>query len=213
MKRIKCESLASAIFPLNAIALMVLVTSVGHPQVLETQQDTDTPVFRVEAWGHIVTDFNTRVWSYFELRSELEKGLSPRRVTDDPAEIRRAVRALANRIRVARAEAKEGDIFTPDIRAEFRKALLLEMNAPTWAAIMDDNPGEFLVQVNGSYPDEKPLSTVPANILALLPTLPDGIQYRFLGRHLILYDTRASLIVDRIHHAIRIGDRKRTRHR
>ena len=213
MKRIKCESLASAFFPLNAIALMVLVTSVGHPQGLETQRDRDTPVFRVEVWGHIVTEFSTRVWSYFELRSELEKGLPPRRVTDDPAEIRRAVRALANRIRVARADAKEGDIFTPTIGAEFRKALLLEMNAPTWAAIMDDNPGEFSVQINGSYPDEKPLSTVPPNILALLPTLPDGIQYRFLGRHLILYDTRASLIVDRIHHAIRIGDGKGNRHR
>jgi len=223
MKRITCESVAGAGFSPRkiirlkntsvAIALMVLVTSVGYPQALKTDQDRDTPVFRVEVWGNIATDFNTRVWSYFELRNELEKGLAPRRVTDDPAEISRAVRALANRIRAARAEAKQGDIFTPTISAEFRKALLLEMNVPTWAAIMDDNPGEFSVQINGSYPDEKPLSTVPPNILAVLPTLPDDIQYRFLGRHLILYDTRASLILDRIPYAIRCGDRKSTRHR
>ena len=160
----------------------------------------------MDVWGHTVTDFNTRVWSYFELRSELEKGLPPRTVTDDVAEIRRAVRALANRIRVARAEAKQGDIFTPTISAEFRKALLLEMNINTWAAIMDDNPGEFSVQINDSYPEGKPLSTVPPNILALLPTLPDDIQYRFLGRHLILYDTRASLILDRIPYAIQSPD-------
>jgi len=196
-----------------AIALMVLVTSVGYPQELKTDRDGDTPVFRVEVWGNNPTDFSTRVRSYFELRSELEKGLPPRTVTDDPAEIRRAVRALADRIRVARAEAKQGDIFTPTVSAQFRKALLLEMNAHTWAAIMDDNPGEFSVQINGSYPDEKPLSTVPPNILAALPTLPDDIQYRFLGRHLILYDTRASLILDRIPYAIRCGDRKSTRHR
>jgi hypothetical protein len=215
MKCIPCESSAGARFsPLKevirlkntwvATALMVLVTAVGYPQALRTHQDRDTPVFRVEVWGHILTDFNTRVWSYFELRSEMETGLPPRRVTDDPAEIRRAVRALANRIRAARAEAKQGDIFTPTISAEFRKALLREMNAHTWAAIMDDNPGELSVQINGSYPDGKPLSTVPPNILAVVPTLPDDIQYRFLGRHLILFDSRARVILDRIPYAIQV---------
>ncbi len=34
-------------------------------------------------------------------------------------------------------------MFTPTIRVEFRKPLILEMNANTWTAIMDDNPGEF----------------------------------------------------------------------
>ena len=188
-----------------AIALMVLGSSVGYPQGLTPQRDRDTPVFRVDVWDHTVTDFSTRIWSYYELRSALEKGLPPRTVTDNPAEISRAVRALANRIRVARAEAKEGDIFAPSISVEFKKALLLQMNAQTWASIMDDNPGEFSTQINGSYPDESPLSTVPPNVLALLPALPDDIQYRFLGRHIILYDTKASLIIDRIHHAIRCG--------
>jgi hypothetical protein len=83
------------------------------------------------------------------------------------------------------------------------------MNANTWAAIMDDNPGEFSVQINGSYPDGKPLSTVPPNILAVLPTLPDDIQYRFLGRHLIFFDTRASVILDRIPYAIQCTDSDR----
>src|SRR6185436_19285552 len=220
MKRKTCESLAGTRFSLLkqiirlkntpvAIALMVLVASVGYPQALSTHQDRDTPVFRVEVWGHILTDFNTRVSSYFELRSELEKGLPARRVTNDTAEIRRATRALAKRIRVARAEAKQGDFFTPAIRAEFRKALLLEMNANTWAAIMDDNPGKFSVKINGSYPGGKPLSTVPPNILAVLPTLPDDIQYRFLGRHLVLFDARASVILDRIPYAIRCTDSDR----
>ena len=145
---------------------------------------------------------SARVWDYSELRSELEKGLPPLTVTDDPAEIRRAVRALAKRIRVARAGAKQGDMFTPTISVEFRRALTVEMDADTWAAIMDDNPGELSNQINGTYPEGKPLSTVPPNILAVLPRLPDDIQYRFLGRHLILVDTRANVILDRIRHAI-----------
>ena len=189
-----------------AIALIVLFASVGSPQATKTNQDRDTPDFRVQVWGVIVADFSTRVWSYVELRSELEKGLPVLTVTDDPAEIRRAVRALAKRIRVARADARQGDIFTPAISVEFRKTLLLEMNAETWAAIMDDNPGEFSPRINGSYPEGKPLSTVPPNVLAVLPPLPDDIEFRFLGRHLILLDVRASVILDRIPYAIQCAD-------
>jgi hypothetical protein len=105
---------------------------------------------------------------------------------------------------VARAGAKQGDMFTPTISVEFRKELTLEMDANTWAAIMDDNPGQFSNRINGTYPEEKPLSTVPPNILAVLPRLPDDIQYRFLGRHLILLDTRANVFLDRIPFAIQL---------
>ena len=189
-----------------AIAFMVLFSSVGTPQTPMTNQDRGTPDFRVQVWGCIVADFSARVWTYSELRSKLEKGLPPLTVTDDPAEIRRAVHALAKRIRVARAGAQEGEIFTPTISVEFRRVLLLEMNANTWAAIMDDNPGEFSNQINGAYPEERPFSTVPPNVLAVLPRLPDDIQYRFVGRHLILLDTRASVILDRIPYAIKCAD-------
>jgi hypothetical protein len=116
--------------------------------------------------------------------------------------IRRGIRALAKEIRVARAGAKEGDIFTPTISVEFRRVLFLEVDANTWGAIMDDNPGELSNHINGDYPEGEPLSTVPPNILVVLPTLPEDIQYRFLGRNLILLDTRASVILDRIPFAI-----------
>ena len=197
-----------------AIGLIVLVASVAYPQAPKTHREHDTTDFGVQVRSEIVTDFSTRVWSYFELRGELEKEQPARTVTDDLAEIRRAVRALAERIRVARAEAKQGDIFTPTISVAFSKALLLEMNANTCAAIMEDNPGELSVEINDSYPEGKPLSTMPPNILAVLPILPDDIEYRFLGRHLILLDTRASLILDRIPYAIQCADSdKLTGHR
>jgi hypothetical protein len=185
------------------IALIVLATSMAYAQAPQTHRGGDTPDFRVEVWGDIVADFSTRVQSYAELRSELEKGLPALNVTDDPAEIMRAVSVLAKRILVARAEAEQGDIFTPAISAEFRKALHLEMNANTWEALMDDNPGKFSHRINRAYPKRRPLSSVPVNILARLPRLPDDIEYRFLGRDLILLDTRASVILDRIPHAIR----------
>jgi hypothetical protein len=189
-----------------ATALFVSLASVGYPQTPPTNEHPDTPVFRSQGWGYIVAEFSTRVSSYVELRTKLEKGLPALTVTDDPAEIRSAQRALAQRIRVARADAREGTIFTPTISVEFRKVLLLETTADTLEAIMDDNPGEFSHRINATYAQGKSFSTVPPNILAALPRLPDDVQYRFLGRHLILLDIRANVILDRIPCAIRSTD-------
>lgn len=150
----------------------------------------------------ILTHFNTQVRAYVDLRSELEKGLPALTVTANTAETTTVQRALATKIRAARAKARQGDMFTPAVAVEFRKALLREMTDHIWKVIMDDNPGDFEAQINGAYPQGKPLSTMPPNILAVLPTLPDGLEYRFVGRHLILLDTNARLILDRIPYAI-----------
>jgi hypothetical protein len=185
---------------------MLTVGSLGYAQAPTPPPTPEAPAFRVQVWGYIAADFSARIWQYSELRRELEKGLPGLRVTEDVRDIRRAQRALAKRIRVARDGARQGDIFTAAIGVEFREVLRLEMDADTWAAIMDDNPGEFSNRINGTYPGKRSLSTVPPNILALLPRLPEDVQYRFLGRHLILHDTRANLILDRIPYAIRCAD-------
>lgn len=197
MTRLRQTSLAAALF---------LYASAGYPQTVATNATGDTPDFKVQVWGYIAADFSARIEAYLELRHTLEKGLPPLTVTDDPAEIGRAERALARRIRVARAGARRGELFTPDIGAGFRKALLLETDADTRSAIMDENPGAFSIRINGTYPKEHPVSTVPANILALLPRLPDDIQYRFLGPDLVLHDTRANVILDRLACAIECTD-------
>ena len=55
------------------------------------------------------------------------------------------------------------------ISAEFRKALLLEMNPNAWAAHHGRQPRRFSRHINGTYPKKRPLSTMPPNILAVLP--------------------------------------------
>ncbi|MGH8636006.1 MAG: hypothetical protein ACREUZ_02615 [Burkholderiales bacterium] len=201
------------VFLTTAFAVLLASTSIAQTQTSPTPQADPQPTFRVQVWGYIVADFSTRVQSYFDLRSRLEKGLPPMRVTEDVSEIRRARRALAKNIQAARHGAHEGDIFSPAISAEFKEILALEMNAETWAVIMDDNPGEFSHEINGSYPDGKPYSTVPGTILAALPALPDDVEYRFLGRHLILLDVRANVILDQIPYAIRCVDCDHGAHR
>jgi hypothetical protein len=183
-------------------ALTLLFASAGWAQTPTAKQERKPPDFRVQIWGSVMADFNLRVQSYSELRSRLEIGLAPLRLTDDPSELRCRELALTERVRLARMGATEGEFFTPSISVEFRRVLLIQMDVDTWDSLMDDNPGEFHHAINGTYPKKRPLSTVPPNILAALPTLPDGMQYRFLGRHLVLHDTRANVILDRIRYAV-----------
>jgi hypothetical protein len=56
--------------------------------------------------------------------------------------------------------------------------------------------------VNSVYPKDAPLSTVPPDVLLTLPPLPEDVQYRFVGKHLILYDAKANLIIDFMLNAI-----------
>ena len=86
--------------------------------------------------------------------------------------------------------AKHGEIFTPEISAYFKRLLRPEVKDPgTKESIKDDNPDSIpYLKVNAVYPDKEPLSTVPPNVLAALPPLPDDIEYRFVGKHVILRD-------------------------
>ena len=185
-----------------ATGLILVFATVGSAQNSEGSQDRVAPQIKVQIWGATFVDFNTRVQAYDELRRELEKGLPPLTTTDNPSEIRKALRERAKKIRAARSHAREGDIFTPAISDSFRRALVDEVDPGTCFAILDDNPGEFKHRITGSYPDGAPLSTVPANVLAVLPKLPDDLQYRFVGRHLVLLDGRSGLILDRIRFVI-----------
>lgn len=168
-----------------------------------TQAPVQAPDFRVEVWGDALTDFSARLSSYAQLREKLQTGLPPLVVTAKPEEILVAEQALAARIRQARAGARRGDIFTSKIRGAFRRVLAETLTPGMCEAIRDDNPGEFSYAINATYPKQNAVSTVPPSVLGVLPRLPDDVMYRFLDRDLILHDTRANVILDRIDDAIK----------
>ena len=58
------------------------------------------------------------------------------------------------------------------------------------------------VRVNAVYPEHIPLQTMPPSILLNLPELPRELDYRIVGRTLVLRDVGANLIVDYIPGAI-----------
>jgi hypothetical protein len=184
-----------------ATLVLALLSSVASAQT-PAPEPRDTADFKVQVWGVAAVDFDARMLIYAELRANLQQGLPALRLTDDPREILKAEHALAKRIRAVRLGAHGGEIFTPEISAAFKHALVLETRPSTCASILDDNPGEFSLSINDTYPKRRPLSTVPPGILMLLPRLPADVDYRFLGRHLILHDTRANVILDRLPDAI-----------
>jgi hypothetical protein len=186
---------------ITRLALALTVLAVAAPAAAQVRDDSPAmPTFSelIVVRANVRADFDALVLDYFHLRTVLEEGLPAPRVTDHPADYISIRRTLARRIRAARSHVPFGAIFTSAISTEFRRILSGRMTPATLAAIMDDNPGQFSPRINGTYSSEKPLSTVPGTLLAVLPVLPDGLEYRFVGFDLVLLDTRASVILDRI---------------
>jgi hypothetical protein len=152
---------------------------------------------QVNAHAQVLQEFKQRVEAYVQMRNKADDGVPKQKQTNEPADIKNAQDGLAKRIMSARAGAKRGEIFTPEIATHFRRLVRPEVkDADTKQLIQDDNPGAIPFKVNGPYPSDAPLSTVPPNVLASLPELPMEIEYRFIGKHLILRDARANIVID-----------------
>lgn len=155
----------------------------------------------------VLAGFKERVEAYMKLREDVEKGSAEQKETNDPAKIHVAQTSLAARVRAARKDAKPGDVFTPDVRALFRRLMHPETKGAqgrdTKSEIKEDAPAAMRLKVNAGYPEGAPLPTVPPNLLANLPLLPEELEYRVVDKHLILRDVDANLIVDYIPNAIR----------
>jgi hypothetical protein len=148
-----------------------------------------------------VKAFQDRVAAYIKLRDEVAAKAPPLEETSDPANITLRERQLGAALRQARGQVAPGDVFGPEL-----SSFIIHIVRSNWArrskidrrALLGDQPKNVPVEVNVLYPPNVPLATFPPALLAALPTLPKGLEYRFYGRHLILRDAEAGLIVDMI---------------
>lgn len=145
--------------------------------------------------------FDRRVGDYVALHRRLEGPLPPLSTTDDVREIRAAMDALAVRIQSARKGAREGDLFTADVAVIFRKRIASCLSPEEIDAILrdreEDDPEVVPpFRVNAAWPEGMPFNLVPPALIAALPPLPPELQYRIIGRSLILWDHHSNLIVD-----------------
>jgi hypothetical protein len=152
-------------------------------------------------------DFKARVDQYVALHKAAEAKLP--NLTNDatPEQIDKRQRELGRLITEARANSKQGELFTPAMETLLRKHLARVFKTPDGPAIKDsvndENPvGLVAVAVNERYPDDIPISTMPPDLLEKLPKMPEEMEYRFVGRHLVILDTHAHLIADFVTNAI-----------
>jgi hypothetical protein len=171
--------------------------------------DPTQPDFRIVVQGtfdaETLVEFNRRVQDYAALRSRLEVGLPPLVVTTDADEIETFEHRLADRIRHARG-SRRGQIFADAMEGQVKRMMVARADQATIAAIMEDGPGEVDIDVNETYDKKHALATMPPNLLLLLPDLPKDLEYRFIGRHLVIRDVRANIVVDEVRYAIRCRD-------
>jgi hypothetical protein len=180
--------------------IAVLAVGCGSPPG-ETAHDSPTSAAVAEPPPSSTefSEFNNRVDAYLQVRERAERAVPNLKETSDPKKISSREKALADAIRIERAGARQGELFTDSTAAAFRRivsANFAKRSPAEKAAVFAEVPLKVPPSINTDYPTELPLATVPPSLLVELPTLPDAIEYRFLGRHLILRDAKANLIVD-----------------
>ena len=180
----------------TAFLLLLLLTSMRGSQATDPQDP--------------MKDFQARVQKYIELQKKAAGSVPsiPREVTDTGIIVRHQ-QQLAQAIRALRPNAMPGEIFIPGVRqmiiSTVKQKLEGKAGASARATVLGEGnpksgeaPTPVPLAVNAAYPPTAPLSTVPPTLLMALPTLPKEVEYRFVGRTLILRDAQANLIVDLI---------------
>jgi hypothetical protein len=155
----------------------------------------------------LLADFGSRIEKY--LQSQHKAGGDPK-PSKEPEKLAEHRKQTASKVRAERVEAKQGDIFAPEIAAYFRKQIAATFAGPEGpkirASLRRAEPVPTIrLKVNAAYPATLPRQSTPPTLLLNLPRLPKELEYRIVGRHLALHDTVTNLIVDFIPNAIPVS--------
>jgi hypothetical protein len=150
----------------------------------------------------VLKDFQDRAQKYLETHK-----VARVRSTNSPDKLNERKQQAAEKVRESRPAARQGDIFTPQISAYFKKQLTVTLQGPDGpkvrASLRHAEPlPKVRLRVNDRYPRNLPLQSTPPTLLLNLPRLPGKLQYRIVGPTLVLYDSASALIVDFIPNAI-----------
>jgi hypothetical protein len=165
--------------------------------------------------ARLLKEFGDRAAIYSQLSRKAASTLPPLPEKASPEQIASHQKALAKAIQAGRAGAFQGEILFDGVAPVFLEVLRSDLagakGRDARETIKDGNPRtdkaaptrpgeprpkEVVLLPNAPYPEGAPLSTVPPDLLAKLPKLPEPLEYRFVGGHLILHDSEASLVVD-----------------
>ena len=149
--------------------------------------------------------FQQSVANYVSMHRRLEGPLPVPPASMDMRIVQAVLDEFAAQIQAARRDGRQGDIFTDAVARMFRRRIATCLSPEEWDAILAENQPEYeqpegfappRLQVNAVWPPQIPFDFVPPQLLAALPPLPPELQYRIIGRSLVLWDHHANLIVD-----------------
>lgn len=155
-----------------------------------------------------LADFMDHVNYYAAVQRMVVASLGPPLMWSDGEQILRQQRRYANAMREARPGAREGGFFTPAISRYFRDridAIVQETGFDVMTAFEAPDPDEVVIMAVPRAAEAVPWNAGPVmwpSMLAGLPQLPPELEYRFLGRHLILVDVLANVVVDVLYDAL-----------
>jgi hypothetical protein len=175
-----------------ALSLIPLMSSI-HPHGAQSQPPAANPI------GTAVLGFKERVAGYVKVHNEAESKVPKLAETSDPNQVASREAALGAMIKRLRATAKEGDVFGTDFRTVLEREVRKDFRARSATdrkALIHELPGKTKIAVNMTYPADLPLATFPARLLQKLPALPPELEYRIVGRDIVLRDATANVIVD-----------------
>jgi hypothetical protein len=154
---------------------------------------------RVNADAAAMQTFQQRLNTYVRLRNELARRLKPLSPTANADELTGRQEALAKMLRTARAGAKPGDLIPEPVAKLLLTSIAIDLKRRSAAGektTFSESMNAPRPAVNQDVPDDEALAAVPPLLLKNLPPLPDNLQYRFYGRHLLLIDGDPHIIAD-----------------
>jgi hypothetical protein len=161
---------------------------VGHAVAQQTTNPT----------AAALAEFTKQINDYMAEHKKAEAAVPDVKKGATPAEVMVFEKGLAERIKAARAAAKQGDVFTPDVVPILKKifADYYQRRSGREIRLLFDEVPNFKPQVNMTYPVNAPKANFPPRLALSMPQLPEELEYRLVGNNLILRDSEANLIVD-----------------
>jgi hypothetical protein len=156
----------------------------------------------------VLWEFVDQVNHYAAIQRMVIASLGPPVVSSDAERVISQQRRFANAMREMRPGACDGGFFTPAVSRYFRARIdqiVRETGLDVTTAVEPPDEGEIAVAVVPRVAEAVPWSAGPVmwpSMIAALPELPPELEYRFLGRHLVLTDVLANLVVDVLHNAL-----------
>ena len=147
--------------------------------------------------------FANSVESYARLHREALESV-PRELCGGPEELELTRSLLDIEIRRLRPDAREGEIFTREVGTLIRSRVEAAVRNAGWIPPDPEidgggRPVRRVAEVNAVYPY---FGTHPWSVFRALPPLPEELEYRLVGRDLVLIDVTANLVVDVLREAI-----------